>query len=160
MQSFTDTANRRWDLTLSIATVKRVRNLTGVDILAMLDRPQLLSDLAADPVAFVDVLYVIVKPQADTAGVTDESFGESLDGTSIESATDAFLEALVDFFPGARRATLRRVLAKTMEHKARAEATLKTALDDGTIDRAIDESLTAGETSTSSPAASASTPPA
>jgi hypothetical protein len=158
MKSFNDTENRRWDLSLSIATVKRVRNLTDVDLLSILDKPELLSDLAADPVRLVDVLYVVCKPQADAMGVTDEQFGESLDGQSIESATECFLEALVDFFPGARRATLKRVLDRANQFHQKSEATLMTALSDGSIDKAIEDALIGGETSTKSPAELASNP--
>ncbi len=147
MSHFTDTANRRWNLAINVGTVKRVRELTDVDLLAILDRPQMLSDLAGDPVRFVDVLFVVVKPQADQMQLTDEQFGEALDGSSIEAATDAFLEALVDFFPGARRATLQKVLGRAKEVSAQAEATLTRALTDGTIDQAITDALATGQPS-------------
>ena len=147
MSHFTDTANRRWNLAINVGTVKRVRELTDVDLLAILDRPQMLSDLAGDPVRFVDVLFVVVKPQADQMQITDEQFGEALDGSSIEAATDAFLEALVDFFPGARRATLQKVLGRAKEVSAQAEATLTRALTDGTIDQAITDALATGQPS-------------
>ena len=147
MSHFTDTANRRWNLSINVGTVKRVRELTDVDLLAILDRPQMLNDLAGDPVRFVDVLFVVIKPQADSLNVTDEQFGESLDGSSIESATDAFLEALVDFFPGARKATLQKVLRRAKETSEKAEATLNQALADGTIDQAITDALATGQPS-------------
>jgi hypothetical protein len=159
MKAFNDTKNRRWDLSLSIATVKRVRNLTDVDLLSILDKPELLSDLASDPVQLVDVLYIIVKPQADAINVTDEQFGESLDGESIEKATECFLEALVDFFPGARRATLKRVLDRANQFHQKSEATLTAALADGSIDKAIDDAI-GGATSTKSPDELALTPAA
>jgi hypothetical protein len=159
-QSFTDNKNRKWDLSLSVTTIKRVRSLTGVNILELLDRPAMLSEIAADPVTFVDVLYAIAKPQADAVNVTDEQFGEGLAGDSIERATESFLEALVDFFPGARKATLRRVLSRAMQHLTTAEAALMTALADGSIDKAIDEALNVSAKSTTSPAVLASTPAA
>lgn len=155
MPNFTDTAGRRWNLALSVGTVKRVRDLAGVDLLAVLDKPQSLIDLAGDPVRFVDVLYVVIKPQADQVGISDESFGESLDGETVEAATDAFLEALVDFFPGARKTTLKRVLDRAKSTARSAEAALTKALDDGTIDQAISEALAGvGTPSSNSPAAS------
>lgn len=153
MKSFNDNTGRKWDVSLSIATVKRVRNLVEVDLLAILDKPELLNTIATDPVLFVDVLYVIVKPQADAIGLTDEAFGELLNGESIEQATEAFLEALVDFFPGARQATLRRVLDRANAHRTKTDADLNRLLSDGTIDAAIDKALTDGATSTNSPAA-------
>jgi len=147
MSHFTDTANRRWNLSINVGTVKRVRELTDVDLLAILDRPQMLNELAGDPVRFVDVLFVIIKPQADSLDVTDEQFGETLDGSAIEAATDAFLEALVDFFPGARKATLQKVLRRAKENSDKAEAMLTQALADGTIDQAITDALSTGQPS-------------
>jgi len=147
MSHFTDTANRRWNLSINVGTVKRVRELTDVDLLAILDRPQMLSELAGDAVRFFDVLFVMIKPQADQLQVTDEMFGESLDGAVIESATNAFLEALVDFFPGARKATLQKVLSRAKETNEKAEARLNLALTDGTIDQAISDALGIGQPS-------------
>ncbi len=159
MPHFTDTAGHRWNLALSVGTVKRVRELSGVDLLTILDKPQALVDLASDPVRFVDVLFIVIKPQADQIGICDEAFGESLDGETVEAATDAFLEALVDFFPGARKTTLKRVLDRAKGTARLAEGALQKALDDGTIDQAISEALAGvGTLSSNSPAASESTP--
>src|SRR5690606_34815898 len=110
MSQFTDTANRRWSLSLNVNAIKRVRDLTGVNLLRVLDEPELLSQISADPIQFVDAVCAIVIPQAEELGVTGEQFGEAFDGEVIEAATSAFLEAVVDFFPGARRGTLRKVL--------------------------------------------------
>jgi hypothetical protein len=71
-----------------------------------------ITELVGDPVDFVDALYLIVKPQADKAGVTDEAFGELLVGDIFENATTAFVEALVDFFPSRQRRILRTLLTK------------------------------------------------
>ncbi len=75
----------------------------------MVDKPELLNQLAGDPIQFVDILYAVIKPQLDELGIDDVAFGESLDGESVERATEALLEGLVDFFPGARKAMLQRV---------------------------------------------------
>ncbi|TWU17988.1 hypothetical protein [Allorhodopirellula heiligendammensis] len=143
MPHFTDTKNRRWDLTLNVNAVKRVRDLAGVNLMRVLDEPQLLAELSADPILFVDGIFAVVMPQAKDLGVTDEQFGESFDGSTIEDATSAFLEAIVDFFPGARRKTLEKVLGRAATMVASQEAKLATALSDGTIDRAIDEAMAA-----------------
>lgn len=144
---FHDTQQRRWTLSLSIGTVKRVRELTGFDLLTFADKPQLLAELAGDPVRFVDVLFAIVQPQADELGVTDVDFGEGFNGQAIEEATDAFLEAMAEFFSGARQTTFKRVVARAQGKARLAESELQKALDDGTIDRVIEESLNAATSS-------------
>lgn len=97
MLSFKDTEGRSWDLTLSIGDIKRVKSLTGVDLLDAKEG-KILSDLATDPITTVDVLFAICKPEAETRGISDEAFGAALDGDAVRKAIDAFIEALVDFF--------------------------------------------------------------
>lgn len=131
MQSFRDNAGRAWAVVVNVATVKRVRALAGVDLYGLVDdRFKGLGKLLADPVTLVDVLYVIVKDEADKAGVTDEQFGAAMAGDAIQSAADAFTEALFDFFPDPRvRAGLRKIaeagktLRATMLDRMEAELT-------------------------------------
>jgi hypothetical protein len=114
MQSFVDAGGRRWVIQITIADVKRVRLATEVDLLRLLDdglKP--LGDLLADLVLFADVLYVLLKPEADAAGISDEDFGHALYGDALDRAEQAFLEALTDFFPEARkRGLLKSIIAK------------------------------------------------
>ena len=158
MPNFQDLQKRRWTVALTISTVKRIRDATGVDLLRVIDEPDLLKQLAADPIQLVDVLWVIVQPQAREQGVSDEQFGESLAGEEIEHATAAFLEALVDFFPGARRGTLRRALDRSNKALADQEKAIQAALDDGTIDKALENVFAGGKKSGESPAVPGSTP--
>ena len=148
---FHDKTGQRWDLSLNINAIRRVKNVTGINLLRLLDEPAMLTDLSADSIAFVDAIYCICKPQADSINVNDESFGEAFDGTVLESATSAFLSAVVDFFPGARRGTLQKVLDRAMTQVSQQEAKLQTALMDGTIDRAIDQAMADGVNSGESP---------
>jgi len=118
---FKDTVGRYWDLAITVSTVKRVRQLADVDLIKALEG-ELLVELASDPVALVDTLYAICKPQADAAGVSDEQFGEAMAGEAIDAACEAFIEALTRFFsrPG-RREALRAMAAKVEATLALAE---------------------------------------
>jgi hypothetical protein len=106
MKSFKDTAGRTWLVQVNVGTIKRVRDLLGVDLLAIVeDGAKLLRDLADDPVRLVDVLYAVLKPQADAATpyVNDEQFGEAMFGDPIAAGFEALVEAVTDFFPQARQ---------------------------------------------------------
>ena len=164
MRTFNDNAGRTWSLTLNVWTVKKVRDLLGVDLLdlggesASAQKPGLLYRLIADPVLLVDVLYVVCKDQADGASVTDEQFGRAMGGDAIDAATKAFLEELADFTPSPRdRARARKVIATTwaMIEKAqdvldaRAEKELPAA-----VETLLAEMSALGSSSTSSPASS------
>lgn len=115
MHSFTDRTNRSWSLDINVAGIKRVRKLLNVDLLQVLDKgSELLRQLGTDLALLVDVLYALLKPDADAAGVSDEDFGRSFSGDSILHARTAFFEELTDFFPDPRaRTLLAQVLQKS-----------------------------------------------
>lgn len=111
MRTFKDNAGRTWTVSVDVAAVKRARSLAGVD---MLDLTGTMSRIERDPVVVCDTLWAIVKPQADHAGIDEESFFSSLAGDCIEAAARAMLAELVDFSPNHReRAALRVVLDRT-----------------------------------------------
>ncbi len=104
MRTFVDTAQRSWQIAITLDAVRRVRDLLGVDLLGLTDgEPPLLTRLGTDIVLLCDVVFAIVKPQADAAGVTDQQFGESLGGDAIAEAAEAFWGELTDFFRRLRR---------------------------------------------------------
>jgi hypothetical protein len=99
MKTFTDNAGRGWTVALTIDSVKRVRDLLGVNLLELnKGDPPLLTQLGQDVILLCDVIYCLVKPQADAAGVSDEQFGAALGGEAILEAQKAFFQELVGFF--------------------------------------------------------------
>ena len=112
MRSFTDNAGRTWTIALSIGAVKRLKGLLGVDLLALAEGdPPLLTRLGTDVILLCDIIFALVKPQADQACVTDEQFGAALGGDAILSAQKAFYEELADFFLKLGRGDLARALS-------------------------------------------------
>ena len=171
MRTFRDNAGRTWSLTLSVWTVKKVRDLLGVDLLDLGGesatgssdkKPGLLFRLIADPVLLVDVLYVVCKDQADSASVTDEQFGRAMGGDAIDAATKAFLEELADFTPSPRdRARARKVIATTWAMIDRAQDVLDAKAEKelpAAVETLLAEMSALGSSSTSSPASSEQTP--
>lgn len=116
---FVDTFNRTWNLAITLPAVKIVRDKLGVD-LAKLDGDQgkPLGALLSDPVKFVDVLFLLVQDQAKTANVTLEQFMAGFAGDALEAAEGAFLKALADFMPPARRKLFQQIIAKEREFTA------------------------------------------
>ena len=148
MPSFKDTHGREWLVTLNVAHVKRVRERLGIN-LADLQEGGLLSRLA-DPVTLVDVLFVLVQPQADDINVSDEQFAAGLGGDTLSSASTALLEALCDFFPRPTRLMLRKVLAETQLRQQKAVVEIEQNGDE-MIRTALDKALAANATSTPNP---------
>lgn len=155
MAQFTDAKKRLWSIEINVAAVKRVRSLTGMDLLSVFGG-DLLEKLYGDPVALCDVLYALCKPQADSQSVTDEQFGEGLAGQSIAHATRALLDELVNFSRSPKEQENLRAVLETMERKIDAAIDLASIkIKSGEVERAMDLALEKyGEKSIAVPASS------
>ena len=69
MKTFTDNTGRSWTVSLNIGTLKRVRSLCEVDLMAAVEG-KLIDRLIADPVLLCDILYVVCKEEADKNNIT------------------------------------------------------------------------------------------
>jgi hypothetical protein len=159
MRTFKDNAERAWCVEINVATLKRVRGLTGTDLLGVLEGP-LIEKLVRDPVLLCDVVYAVIKPQADAAGVSDEQFGGAMAGDAIDAAWAALTEELVSFCPSPRdRANLGRVIQGARDVMEKARQLVKTRLDSGVIEKLGDRLLErAGTSFTDALASPVSTP--
>ena len=94
-------------------------------------RPQNdLFDRAAEFRVFkVDLLYVVCLPDADKRGVADVEFAERLEGDALYAASEAFLEALADFFQKLRRTHVVRAIEKQREVVAKAVQMAEQTID-------------------------------
>ncbi len=140
MKQFKDNNGKQWDISLTFDSAKRVRDLLGINLLAPEDgEPPLLTRLGTDELLLCDVIYCLVKPQADEAGITDEMFGRALGPDAILSAVDAFYAELIDFFRLRGRADRAKAVAsqKKMIELAtqRAAQTLENLDIDSEMDR-------------------------
>ena len=154
MRQFRDTKGRTWRVELNVRQMKRVRDALGVDLVNVIEARRdgtvaadTLERVANDPVLLADILWVLCEGEAKPAGVTDDDFGSALAGDSISEATRAFLDELVDFFPGARRLFLRKAVDLARRCEAEGEESLKAALESPELAERL-------KTSLSSPAAS------
>jgi hypothetical protein len=99
VKTFTDSAGRTWTLSLTIDSAKRVRDLLSINLLEPESGdPPLITKLGTDEFLLCDVLYCLVKPQADSLNITSEQFGQALGGDVILAAHNAFYDEIIDFF--------------------------------------------------------------
>lgn len=100
MQAFRDSAGRVWMLPVTVDGLLRTRALAGVDLLEVLDdQADLFARLSEDVVLLIDVLFALVKPEADCRDVSDEAFGRSFSGDVLETACEALTAGIIEFFP-------------------------------------------------------------
>jgi len=114
MKTFTDSAGRTWTIAVTVDAIKRVEALIkGVNLANLTSGdPPLLTRLETDVVLLCDVIFALVKPQADQLSVTDEEFGKAMGGDAIMAAHDAFWEELTGFFRQLRRTDTARAIEK------------------------------------------------
>jgi len=155
MKTFKDNTGRQWTVELNVAAAKRVKTLLNVDLLA-LDKgdPPLITRLGTDVILLCDVMFALIKPQADQAGVSDEQFGGALGGDVVLTAQTALYEEIIDFFGKMGRRDL--VKAVTAQKRVIDLAIAGVERRIGEIDLASEVEKTLGGSSTSSPGSSAS----
>ncbi|MGC1272798.1 MAG: hypothetical protein WBC44_03760 [Planctomycetaceae bacterium] len=112
MQTFFDADSRMWTVDISLAEIRDVKRQLGIDLLDV-GNETLFARLVQDPELIVDVLHVVLGSQCDEKGVEAVTFARAMRGNTLDDASRALLESLVDFFPRRRREVLRAALRKT-----------------------------------------------
>jgi len=152
MAVFKDNAGREWVVTLTVDSIKRVRALLKVDLVECVTG-DLWERMVNDPVLVANAVYVLAKPQADAAKVTDEDFGKAMFGDPLADALEALQDELVHFFPRHQRTTL---VAKMMAAAEKIMTRVKA--DRLALAAAVSTPPASGDGSTDSPESSASIP--
>ena len=154
MKVFKDSNGQDWQIILNVLQMKRVRAALGIDLVNVITldkdgavKVDLIDRIANDPCLLVDILWVIVQDQAKSIGVTDEQFGSALVGDAIERATAAFLDELVDFFPGARRLFLKKAVDLARKYAGEWTTVLAKALESPELEKKIAESMSSSPSS-------------
>ena len=158
MQTFTDNQGREWSIAITVGSIKRVQDLLDVNLAEITGGdPPLLTRLEIDIVLLCDVIYAVVKPQADEAGVTDEQFGAALGGEAIRAAHGAFWEELADFFRSLSHTDQAKAIDKQLQLVRAVTDKAVQKIDELQIDDVVEQAF--AESAGSLPASSASTPP-
>lgn len=146
MAMFRDDAGREWPIRLDVRLARELRARARYDVFGP---PENLAAVIDNPEALVDALWVACESRARDLGVTPEDFAAGLAGDTIDAATAAFMEAVVDFFPQRRRAVMRAVLRQTEAALDMAMAKAQQAVEALTPEATLEA---AGSSSSSSPA--------
>lgn len=116
MKTFKDSGGKSWDISITVGSLKRVKDMLNIDLIEEASKKEnIFIKVSENPIMLCDILYCLCKSQADERKITDEKFGESLNGDAIEQATNMFIEELIDFFPSAKRPAFRMMTQKIEE---------------------------------------------
>jgi|SRR6185295_2782872 len=115
-QPFTDAKKppRTWFIKITVRGIRHVKEALGVNLFKLSENKFAgLTELLDDELQLVNVIYVLCRDQLNAQNITDEQFGESLDGEAFGRAAEAFLQAYINFSPDPRiRAALGSLKAK------------------------------------------------
>jgi len=90
-KSFKDIKGRTWTLKITFGIIDNIAEELGDDLI---DDP---TSISLHPRRWVEMLWLCVEEQAKELGVTPQDFGGSLDGTTLRSAMELFMEDFSDF---------------------------------------------------------------
>jgi hypothetical protein len=142
VQQFKDSHGRSWLVPITVGTISDVRRALDVDLVDL--GGEIFQRLQADPILLCNVLFCVCREQAEAAGISDEDFGRSMGGDAIDDATDALLEALINFFPRQRRDALRAawLRVRTLDAMAANQITNRMAAT-GELEKIVADNVTA-----------------
>ena len=157
MKTFTDNAGRTWSIAMTIGSVKRVLDLLGVNLLEPESgTPPLMTRLGTDEILLCDVIYCLIKPQADEQGISDEQFGAALGGEAILSAQKAFYDEIIDFFRQRGRTDRAKMMEKQAQIISLSVEKAEMEIDGIDLEKSINSAF--GKQSAKSPESSELTP--
>lgn len=123
MRRFTDTTGRDWHLVLTIGSAAAVKSALGVDLLAPeAGDPPLLQRLAQDDLLLGSVIAELLTGQMTERKMTAADVSAAFDGQTMAAASEAFYAELVDFFQSRGRRERARMVSRTQELMAKAQA--------------------------------------
>ena len=67
MPSFKDTEGRVWTLRITVAAIRRIKDIAGIDLgdFSVFGEGGPFSDLGSDSCRLVEIVYAAVKPEAE-----------------------------------------------------------------------------------------------
>jgi hypothetical protein len=111
MHEFKDDMGRSWRIHITCASTKRITAHAGFDF-ADISNGKAVELFGGDTKHLLDILWPLVKADADARGIDFDSFGDGLRGDCLADATAVLKEELLTFFPSPRRLLMRKLVAK------------------------------------------------
>jgi len=113
-QFFKDAKGRTWKIEINGYSIRRVKEKLAFNLFKLAENGfAKLIELLDDELALMDVIHVLCSDQFDAQQVTDREFEEAADGETFSRASQAFLQAYINFSPDPRiRAVLRSLQRK------------------------------------------------
>jgi len=137
LNEFKDTGGNRWPIELPIGTVLRVKAESDGRLNLLDPQHENLADRIAanDWETLYEVLWLIVRPQAEAKEITAEKFGEQIAADCITEARQVLWRVWKDFFQKLQRPDLATVLEKLEKYNAKALELVKEKIAGAKLDQ-------------------------
>ena len=158
ISTFATLSGRSFSVPVNYLTVKRVRELCGVNVLDILGPGEQLAGFLSDDVKLLEVLCAVVRPQLHELDMSDDEFFADINGETLRAATNALIDEVADFFPEPRKGLVKKVIAKVRSAAAEMERRQTAAADEAISKADFGSALPMpGNSGSTLPASSAST---
>lgn len=126
MREIRDEDGRTWQLALTVSAILRVRDLVNItptgegsdgheqplDLANIAQISETLTALRVNYTTLGEILYAALLPQVESRKLTREEFLDSFRGDSLDAASVAIVDELIDFFPQRHRRVVRLMVDK------------------------------------------------
>jgi hypothetical protein len=136
-----DIQGREWLFRFTVLTVRDIAAETQLDTKAIEGENSLLQRVAKDESTLYKVMWITIRPQAQSMGVTEDAWLSSLDNESLQVGAQEWCQAYINFSQPARRTVLSKVLANVLRKTEAANAAVEAAIASGEIDRVIEMAM-------------------
>lgn len=109
---FRDSKMRQFEGVIVLPTAVRLKKI-GIDLGG--DLPKTLDGIKDDPELLGNVLYIVHESSVKSHGMTEEDFGQILDGNVLPAAVDSLIDAIINFSQPGIRPALRSLVSKGEE---------------------------------------------
>ena len=146
MAIFKDTKGDAWTITITVGAAIKLRDELGLDVQTFIDeRSETLEAMLSDSWKIVEILGLLLPEQIKRRNLTDEQFFERLEGSTLDDATIAFLEAVSESLPKLKRLPMQALIRKLAPTMDRATKILTEKVDAKDLETEIAEKVEAIE---------------
>ena len=113
MAHFKDTKGDEWEVKIDAPMILRIREECDPGfMLGDGEKENTYGRLSTDPVLLCRIIFLLCDKQRQTRSISEEQFYEHVIGDAIDGATEAMLQAIINFTPRRTRDLLKASAAK------------------------------------------------
>ena len=102
MAKFVDKSGVEWELSLNVGMIEDIKDKLNVDLDELISKPEQMAEVVfSTPRKVVELMYACCESEIERRGLTPKQFATLFDRDVIDRANDAFIEAIMTFYPRA-----------------------------------------------------------